>query len=100
MTIGSVAPPRLVFSGEAFGTLRAGQPIDVIGVNIWDSSSQVEVNNGSNITLNVLNSSGAVVQTLTEAAQYGTADFSGLTIPTAGTYTITASGRHDSSDSF
>ena len=77
VTIGSVAPPRLVFSRQPFGTLRAGQPVGLLGVSIWDSSSQVEVRNGSNITVNVQNSSGAVVQMLTEAAQSGMADFSG-----------------------
>ena len=92
VTIGSVPPPELAFGSLPAGPLPVGESVGPFEVSIEDGSGEVETLNQANVTLTVRGPSGDVVQTFTVAAQDGTADFSGMTFPAAGDYSLEASG--------
>jgi NADH/NAD ratio-sensing transcriptional regulator Rex len=98
-------PSQLAFVDEP-GNAAAGASTGTITVAIEDDTNAVVTSDTSNVTLSV--GSGPTVTlagTLTVAAVNGIATFTGISLNTAGTYTLTANDTADSlpsdmSDSF
>ena len=92
-TVNPGLPTKLVISAQPAATITAGGTVSV-GVTIEDQFNNVVTtgNAGSNDTIHVaLSSSSFAAGTTSVAAVNGVANFSGLQINTAGSYTITAS---------
>ncbi len=92
-TVNPGLPNKLVVSAQPAATITAGSTVSV-GVTIEDQFNNVVTtgNTGSTDTIQVALSSGSFAAgTTSVAAVNGVANFSGLQINTAGSFTITAS---------
>lgn len=93
----TTATAQLAFSGEP-ATASAGQSLGAIVVDIQDQSGSILSGDDSDVTLSVATGpSSALNGTLMVAAVDGVATFSGLTLNSAGTYTLAATDSTDGS---
>ncbi len=86
----AIAEPQLVFVQQPTEALAGNAIVPAIKAAIEDSSGNVVITEDSVVTLGVFTGPGGAILsgTLTATAQNGIATFSGISLNTAGTYTL------------
>jgi hypothetical protein len=95
LTVFSDSPAKLVFAPFS-GPVTAGTGITGgFTVSVENGAGVVVTADNSNVTLGVNSGPGSLIGTLTVQAVNGVATFTGISINTAGTYTLSASDTAD-----